>query len=89
MFIGMTNGPLGAVLGTVMIEAIPDELRRRVMGTQNALMLAIPALAVMMFAAVASTWGLAWAGATLSVVVVVIGILALASNTLRTLETAA
>ena len=89
VFIGMTNGPLGAVLGTVMIEAIPDELRGRVMGTQNALMLAIPALAVMMFAAVASTRGLAWAGATLSVVVVVIGILALASNTLRTLETAA
>ena len=89
VFIGMTNGPLGAVLGTVMIEAIPDELRGRVMGTQNALMRAIPALAVMMFAAVASTQGLAWAGATLSVVVVVIGILALASNALRTLETAA
>lgn len=89
VFIGMTNGPLGAVMGTVMIEAIPDELRGRVMGTQNALMRAIPALAVMMFAAVASTQGLAWAGATLSVVVVVIGILALASNTLRTLETAA
>lgn len=89
VFIGVTNGPLGAVLGTVMIEAIPDKLRGRVMGMQNAFILAIPSLAAMIFAAVAKAQGLAWAGAALIIVVVVVGILSLASRTLRTLETAA
>lgn len=89
VFIGVTNAPLGAVLGTVMIEAIPDELRGRVMGTQNACMLTMPSLAAMTFAGVANAQGLAWAGVALIVVVVVVGVLALASSTLRTLEIAA
>lgn len=89
VFIGITNAPLGAVLGTVMIEAIPDELRGRVMGTQNACMLTMPSLAAMTFAGVVNAQGLAWAGVALIVVVVVVGVLALASSTLRTLEIAA
>jgi len=40
--IGASSGLFNSLLGVLMIERIPDELRGRIMGTQNAIMTAAP-----------------------------------------------
>lgn len=84
-FVGVTNGPLSAALGVALIEAIPDELRGKVLGAQNALMLAGPALALTPIAALASGYGLATAALTVAVGIAVVMVGALFVPTLRSL----
>ncbi|MGJ9422558.1 MFS transporter [Aeromicrobium sp. CF3.5] len=45
--LGLFAGVLGALLGVVMIEAVPDDLRGRVMSAQNALITATPAVGIL------------------------------------------
>jgi len=84
--IGLTNAPVGAVLGILTIEATPDAMRGRVLGAQNALMLAAPALVTTPLAAVAATAGLPAAGAVLAVLSGVTAVVALAVPTFRSLD---
>lgn len=42
--VGFGNGLFGSLLGVLMVERIPDGLRGRIMGTQNAIMTLAPAL---------------------------------------------
>ncbi|AEB42777.1 MULTISPECIES: MFS transporter [Micromonospora] len=86
VFIGLTNGPMSAVLGVATIEATPDQLRGRVLGVQNALMLAAPALTAAPIAAIASGRGLEMAGIGLAVVIVLTVIVALCAPAFRSLD---
>jgi len=84
--IGLTNAPVGAVLGILTIEATPDAMRGRVLGAQNSLMLAAPALASAPLAAVAATAGLHAAGIVLAVLTGVTAVVALAVPAFRSLD---
>ena len=56
IIVGMASGLFGSLVGVLMIESIPDALRGRVMGTQNALITAAGP-AAMAIAAVLVEWG--------------------------------
>jgi hypothetical protein len=68
------------------IEATPDAVRGRVLGAQNPVMLAAPALTSAPLAAVAATAGLAAAGAVLAALAGVTAIIALIAPTFRFLD---
>lgn len=44
--VGLASGLFSSVIGVLMIERIPEQLRGRVMGTQNAMMTAAPAIGI-------------------------------------------
>jgi len=56
IIVGMASGLFGSLLGVLMIESIPDGLRGRIMGTQNALITAAGP-AAMAVAAMLVEWG--------------------------------
>ncbi|MBF4552077.1 MFS transporter [Pseudoclavibacter sp. VKM Ac-2888] len=47
---GAASGLFGSLMGALMIERIPEQLRGRIMGTQNALTTAAPSLGIMLAA---------------------------------------
>lgn len=83
--VGFTNAPVGAVLGVLTIEATPDALRGRVLGAQNTLLLAAPALTAAPVAALASAVGLGAAGIALAAVAVGTALVALVAPAFRDL----
>ncbi|PZR53122.1 MFS transporter [Xylanimonas oleitrophica] len=89
VLIGLTNGPVSAVLGVATIEATPDAMRGRVLGAQNALMMAAPAVSTAPVAAVATTWGLPAAGLALAAVVAATAVVALLVPAFRVLHAGA
>ncbi|OCI32869.1 MFS transporter [Oerskovia enterophila] len=44
--IGLASGLFSSLIGVLMIERIPEQMRGRVMGTQNSIMTAVPPLAL-------------------------------------------
>lgn len=86
LIVGLTNGPMSAVLGVATIEATPDEMRGRVLGVQNSLMLAAPALTAAPIAALASAHGLHAAGIGMMVLVILGSVIALASPAFKNLD---
>ncbi|GAA3656153.1 MFS transporter [Microbacterium marinilacus] len=86
VLVGLTNGPMSAALGVATIEATPDAMRGRVLGAQNALMLAAPALTAAPIAAVASGFGLLAAGIGVAGVIVVTAVVALIAPAFRSLD---
>jgi len=87
VLIGLTNAPMSAVLGVATIEATPDRMRGRVLGAQNALMLAAPALTSAPIAAIASGFGLTAAGIGIAALMAVTGSIALFAPAFRGLDT--
>lgn len=87
VLIGVTNAPMSAVLGVATIEATPDRMRGRVLGAQNALMLAAPALTAAPIAAIASGYGLTVAGVGIAVVMAVTAVIALIVPAFQSLDT--
>ncbi|PPG31225.1 MFS transporter [Pseudoclavibacter sp. RFBB5] len=47
---GLASGLFGSLMGVLMIERIPEQLRGRIMGTQNALTTAAPSVGIMLAA---------------------------------------
>lgn len=86
VLVGLTNGPMSAVLGVATIEATPDQMRGRVLGVQNALLLAAPALTAAPIAAVASGFGLTAAGIGVAAVMAITGIIALFAPAFRSFD---
>lgn len=84
--VGLTGAPVGAVLGVLIIEATPDPMRGRVLGAQNTIMLAAPALTSAPLAAVASVAGLPVAGAVLAALAGVTAVVALCAPAFRSLD---
>ncbi|MDD7942197.1 MFS transporter [Actinomycetospora lutea] len=84
--VGLTYAPAAALLGVIIIEATPDALRGRVLGAQNTVVLAAPALTTAPVAAVAAGAGLPVAGLVLAAFVGVATLLALAAPAFRALD---
>jgi hypothetical protein len=84
--VGLTNAPASAVLGVLTVEATPDGMRGRVLGAQNTLMLAAPAVTAAPLAAVAATAGLPAAGVVLAVLAAATAIAALVAPAFRSLD---
>ncbi|RZT84931.1 putative MFS family arabinose efflux permease [Pseudonocardia sediminis] len=84
--VGLTNAPAAAVLGVLTVEATPDAMRGRVLGAQNTVMLAAPAVTSAPLAAVAATAGLPAAGAVIAVLAGVTAIAAVLVPTFRSLD---
>jgi MFS family permease len=45
--VGLASGSFGSLLGVLMLERIPDDMRGRVMGTQNAVLTAAPSIGIL------------------------------------------
>ncbi|WP_430591848.1 MFS transporter [Humidisolicoccus flavus] len=44
--LGLSSGLFGSLIGVLMIERIPEDMRGRIMGTQNAIMTVAPAIGI-------------------------------------------
>ncbi|MDN6552911.1 MAG: MFS transporter [Corynebacterium flavescens] len=84
--IGIANSPMSAVLGVATIRATPDAMRGRVLGAQNALMLAAPALTAAPIAANAQAFGLNTAGSCIAIAVAITTVAAIFTPAFRDLD---
>lgn len=87
--LGLSAGVLGALLGVVMIETIPDDLRGRVMSAQNALITATPAVGILGAGVLVEEVSLTAAGAIAAAVWFAAVVVALLIPPLRRLDAAA
>jgi MFS family permease len=86
VLVGLTFAPASALLGVIIVEATPDAMRGRVLGAQNTVTLAAPAMTNAPLAAVAAGAGLPVAGLVLAGLVGVAVVLALLAPAFRGLD---
>lgn len=87
--VGLSGGAFGTLLGVLMIERIPEHVRGRVMGTQNALLTAAPPAGIVVAAVLTEYLDVRVAAAALTAVWLVALVVGLVSRSLRDLEPAA
>ncbi|SEE78561.1 MFS transporter [Ruania alba] len=75
--VGLASGLFGGLLGVLSLEHIPDALRGRVIGTQNALLSLAPAIGIMGAAALTEAWSLQGAVAVIAALWAVMTVVAL------------
>ena len=86
--LGISAGMFGSLIGVLMIEAIPEQMRGRIMGTQNSLMMLAAPVGMVLVSLVGAHVDLRTAGIVVAVLWAVTGICALAAPALRQLEPA-
>lgn len=84
--VGLTTAPASALLGVLTVEATPDGMRGRVLGAQNTLVLAAPAVTSAPLATIADAAGLNAAGIVLAALVAATSGAALVAPAFRTLD---
>lgn len=84
--VGLASGLFGSLMGVLMIERIPEGMRGRIMGTQNAVMTAAPPVGLMTAALLTEYIGVEVAAYTLAGTGLVAGALGLLARSLRHLE---
>jgi MFS family permease len=84
--VGLSSGLFGSLVGVLMIERIPEQMRGRIMGTQNAIMTAAPPVGIVAAAVLTEYLGVNIAAVALAAVWLVALILGLAAPALRNLE---
>ena len=84
--VGLASGLFSSLIGVLMIERIPEEMRGRIMGTQNAITTAAPPLGIVVAAVLTGFAGVGVAAAVVTSVWLVALLLGLASPSLRTLD---
>lgn len=84
--LGIASGLFGSLVGVLMIERIPEQMRGRIMGTQNAIMTAAPPLGIVAAAVLTEYAGVNVAAVVLSSVWLVALVLGLFARSLRNLE---
>lgn len=84
--VGVSSGFLGSLLGVLMIERIPEDMRGRIMGTQNALMTAASPVGIMLAAVITEYVGVASAALILAVVWAAAAVVAIFTRSMRTLD---
>ncbi|GGM08533.1 MFS transporter [Micromonospora yangpuensis] len=84
--VGLASGLFGSLIGVLMIERIPEKLRGRIMGTQNALVTAAPAIGIVAAAVVTEYAGVRVAAVALTGVWLVAFVRGLFARSLRNLE---
>lgn len=83
---GVASGALGSLLGVLMIERIPEQMRGRVLGTQNATMTAAAPVGIVAAAFLAHHFGHSVAGLALVTVWLVSALLAAVAPAMRNLS---
>jgi MFS family permease len=83
--VGVANGLFGSLVGVLMIERIPEQMRGRIMGSQNAIMTAAPSVGIGA-AAVLTEFGSVNVAAIALPLVWVLALAAFAGTLLRNLE---
>ncbi|WP_454301579.1 MFS transporter [Salana multivorans] len=86
--VGLASGLFGSLLGVLMIERIPEQMRGRIMGTQNAMMTAAPPLGIVAAALLTEYLGVNTAAVVLVSVWLVALAVGLFAPSLRNLEPA-
>jgi MFS family permease len=86
---GFSSGLFGSLIGVLMLEGIPEQMRGRIMGTQNALMMLAAPVGMVAVAILGEQFGLRTAGICVAAAWLVAALLALAVPALRTLEASA
>jgi MFS family permease len=84
--VGLASGLFGSLMGVLMIERIPEGMRGRIMGTQNAVMTAAPPVGLMTAALLTEYLGVEVAAYALAGIGLVAGVLGLLARSLRHLE---
>ncbi|CDJ99321.1 Major facilitator superfamily MFS_1 [Microbacterium sp. C448] len=84
--VGLSSGLFGSLIGVLMIERIPEHLRGRVMGTQNAVMTAAPSAGILAAAVLTEYAGVNLAAIVLAGLWLIALILGLAARSMRNLE---
>lgn len=87
--VGASAGALSGLLGVLMIERVPDRMRGRIMGTQNAMLTAAAPVGIVVAAVVIEYAGLGIAAAIFAVVWSIAAAWAVIGRALRSLEPAA
>ncbi|NYF18022.1 MFS family permease [Microbacterium sp. AK009] len=84
--VGLSSGVFGSLIGVLMIERIPEQMRGRIMGTQNAIMTAAPAVGIVAAAVLTEYAGVNVAAIALAGVWIVALGLGVFARSLRNLE---
>lgn len=84
--LGVASGLLSTVTGVLMVERIPDQMRGRVTGTQNAVLTAAPAVGILGAAVVVEYGSLQVAGLCMAGLWIVTVVVALVAPALHDLE---
>jgi len=84
--IGLSMGWLGSLMGVVMLERIPESMRGRIMGTQNAILTAAAPLGIVTAALFIHYVDVDTAGAVLAVTWVLAAVVAVLVPALRNLD---
>lgn len=83
---GLSSGLFGSLAGVLMIERIPEAMRGRIMGTQNAMMTAAPPVGIVACAVVTEYISVTAAAAMIALVWMIAFVCALSLTSLRTLD---
>jgi len=84
--VGAFNGLFNSLLGVLLVERVPEALRGRIMGTQNAIMTAVTPAAIVLAAVLVEYASLRTAAITITVVWLVAAVGAAFVRSLRNLE---
>ncbi|MFN3601535.1 MAG: MFS transporter [Dietzia sp.] len=84
--LGLASGLFGSLIGVLMIERIPEQMRGRIMGTQNALMTAAAPLGIVAAALLIEFTGMNAAAIAICGVWLIAVMIGLAAPSLRSLE---
>lgn len=84
--VGLSSGLFGSLIGVLMIERIPENMRGRIMGTQNAIMTAAPPLGIVIAAVLTEYSGVDVAAIAITSVWLVALVLGVGAPALRNLE---
>lgn len=86
VIVGLSSGLFGSLIGVLMIERIPERMRGRIMGTQNAIMTAAPSVGIVAAAVLTEYAGVNVAAVVLVAVWPIALVLGLSARSLRNLE---
>ncbi|WP_170285547.1 MFS transporter [Microbacterium rhizomatis] len=84
--VGLSSGLFGSLVGVLMIERIPEQMRGRIMGTQNAIMTAAPPVGIVAAAVLTEYVGVNVAAVLLASLWLIALVLGLSARSLRSLE---
>ncbi|MDR6201262.1 MFS family permease [Microbacterium sp. SORGH_AS428] len=84
--VGLAAGVFNSLIGVLMIERIPEALRGRILGTQNAVLTAAPPVGIVLAAVLTEYAGVDTAAVLLASVWLIALVVGIAARSLRSLE---
>jgi MFS family permease len=84
--LGLAAGLFNSVIGVLMVERVPEAVRGRILGTQNAALTAAPPVGIVLAAVLTEYAGVAVAAALLASVWLIALVVGVAARSLRSLE---